>query len=439
MPDLLWVNANEEAQRQMAKPGHWVVATVEPRFGWPTVPQLVIHEGFEFILMPQNDATFRNSAIALEVNRPGLPLEEARKVIMRFCSVLSWAENAGLTILSWGAGDRPRPIGMPLNRVTTSFLDTRDVPHPNDEQERAALALYREGASLDNPFYAFLSLYKVISVLFPKGRERGMWISEALTRLDNEHAIRRRDELAAGGSDVGVYLRDEGRHAVAHAEARPYANPDDIDDHFRLTRDLPLLRNLAELAVEEKTLIRRPPTVRQEHLYELAGFKTILPADLIDALSHQQDTDLEELDLPDRLTLIARRGPSVCRLDDLGPIRVEVYGSTLCLLLQSGDKALTIRLGLDIAEERLRFDPLVDMAFQPDRNQAAGLRNEIRFREFQMGILLNGRLEVWEPEHFFLLGQTAAYVPLNMRVDYQAYERAIEELKVALADGESQR
>lgn len=56
-----------------------------------------------------------------------------------------------------------------------------------------------------------------------------------------------------------------------------------------------------------------------------------------------------------------------------------------------------------------------------------------------MGILLNGRLEVWEPEHFFLLGQTAAYVPLNMRVDYQAYEQAIEELKVALADGESQR
>ncbi|WP_166260594.1 methylamine utilization protein MauJ [Marinobacter salicampi] len=434
MSDLLWVNANEQAQRRIAEPGHWVVATVEPRFGWPTTPQMVVHEGLEFVLMPQNDPDCRNAAIAFEANRHGLAPEAARKVIMHFCSVLSWAESAGLTILAWGAGDRPRPIGMPLSRVTTSFLDTLEIPHPTDDQERAALALYREGVSLDNPFYAFLSLYKVISVLLSNGRTRGAWIGEALTRLDSEHAIRRREELLAAGLDVGLYLRDEGRNAVAHAEAQPYANPDDIDDHFRLTLDLPLLRNLAELAVEERTTVQRPRTVRQKHFYELEGFKSILPPGLISELAQRQEIDIEAIELPDRLTLLARRGPAVWRLDDLVPIGVEVDGGSLCLLLQSHDAALTIRVGLDVAEERLRFDPLMDMALRPNRHQAAGLRTEIAFRKFQMGILLNGRLEVWEPEHFALLGQTAPYLPQNIRVDYHAYERAIEELEVLLAD-----
>lgn len=439
MPDLLWVNANDEAERQQASPGDWVVATVEPRFGWPTRPQLVMYEGVGFLLMPQHDATFRNSAIALEVNRHGFSREAARKVIMRFCSSLSWSENAGLTILAWGAGDRPRPIGMPLHRVTTPFLETRDLPYPVDEQTRAALALYREGVSLDNPFYAFLSLYKVISVLWPNGRERGTWVAGALPRLDSEQAIRRREELAADGRDVGVYLRDEGRHAVAHAERQPYANPDNIDDHFRLSQDLPLLRNLAELAVEENTAIRRARTVRREHLHELAGFKTFLPKALIDALSNQEDVETEGIDLPDQLTLIARRGPEVQRLDGLVPTEAAVDGGSLCLRLQSEDSALTIQLRLEFAQERLQFDPLADMVCTPNRAHTEGLRAEIRFHEFRMALLLNGRLEVWEPAAFLLLGQTAEYIPRNLQVDYPAYEQAIGDLKQALANQEAPR
>lgn len=325
-----------------------------------------------------------------------------------------------------------------MNRVSTSFLDTRDLPYPTDDRERAALALFREGVSLDNPFYSFLGLYKVISVLVPRGRERGEWIAQGLISLDSEKSIRRRDELAASGEDVGVYLRDEGRNAVAHAEAEPYANPDDIDDHFRLTQDLPLLRNLAELVVEEKTGLRRPSTVRRQHKYCLSGFKTIFPPEFIAAMTRQQEPDINALELPNRLTLIARRDPSLWRLDHLVPQRIEAQNGVLALLLVTDDKALALRLELDFPSERLNFDPLVHMAFESNRNDAARLRLEIQALEFQMGILLNGCLEVWEPDQFFLLGQTSAYLPHNFRVNYDEYERIISELRASLAVLEGQ-
>lgn len=52
------------------------------------------------------------------------------------------------------------------------FLQVDHLPIVETDEDRAALALYREGISLNNPFYAFLSLYKTISVVFPNGKRR---------------------------------------------------------------------------------------------------------------------------------------------------------------------------------------------------------------------------------------------------------------------------
>ena len=59
------------------------------------------------------------------------------------------------------------------------------------------------------------------------------------------------------------------RNAIAHAEKEIFVNSGGVDDHFRLTQDIPLLRNLAVLAIEENSSIKRSQTIWHEHLYEL--------------------------------------------------------------------------------------------------------------------------------------------------------------------------
>ena len=67
-----------------------------------------------------------------------------------------------------GRGNLPRPIGVHRGKFVRRFFNGEHLPVAKTSQEKTAIAFYREGVSLDNPFYAFLSLYKVISVIHPK-------------------------------------------------------------------------------------------------------------------------------------------------------------------------------------------------------------------------------------------------------------------------------
>lgn len=391
------VDPFDEAERQVLQQGKWMVATVEPRIGWPTKRQAVTFGNREFLLLPQgSDATYM-TAIALRADRYGLSSEDARKEIMRFCSALSWQQEGGLSVIAWGGGNLPRPVGVSMGRAITDFLPADRLPVAKTDQERAGLALYREGISLDNPFYAFLSLYKVISVLFPNGKERGTWIADTLDRLDSRRAEERRDQLRAESRDVGLYLRDECRHAVAHAESTPYVNPDEIDDHFRFTQDLPLLRNLAELAIEERTEIRRPQTEWNEHLYELAGFKELFPADVVSTLAKSEGLpDGTTVELPDRYTIVARRGPEAVALSDMEPEIIGQVAGGLVMDFVNKDATIQIRTEIAFSDERLRFDPLQGIGFTPDRSNSQRIEHEIDVLKFSRCILSNGHIEVWD-------------------------------------------
>jgi len=171
---------------------------------------------------------------------------------MRFCSALCWAESAGIEIVTWSGGNLPRPIRMRKGKAVVDYLQADHLPYVVTTEDKATLALYREGISLDNPFYAFLSLYKTISVILPDSKQRAKWIEATLEELDDHLAKGRRDQLRTDGIDVSLYIRDEGRNAIAHAGRQPYVNPDETNDRFRLYQDVPLLKNLAELAIERQ-------------------------------------------------------------------------------------------------------------------------------------------------------------------------------------------
>ncbi|WP_292995611.1 methylamine utilization protein MauJ [Nitrosomonas sp.] len=310
------------------------------------------------------------------------------------------------------------------------------MPIPSTDEERAAIAFYREGISLDNPFYGFLSLFKVIGALLPNGKKREAWIADALDRLDDHRAKERREELRSQDTDVSAYLRDECRNAIAHAERNPYVNPDEVDDHFRLSKDLPLLRNLAELAIEENSSLKRSHTLWREHLYELAGFKELLSEEVIDKLTNSipipEGTIVE---IPDLYTVAARHGAEVYSFENMRPeITGQVEGG-MVLDLVSEDAAIRIRTVLSFADERLVFDPVHGVGFTPNRENKTYIRHELNVLHFSLCILSNGHLEIWDQEGEIMLGRSETCIPVNCFVNTEFYDSEFATLERLLDDG----
>lgn len=100
-----------------------------------------------------------------------------------------------------------------LNNAITEYFSNENLHVPQSDEARKALAYYREGLSLGNPFYSFLGFYKAFARSLPNGRERSTWIEQALRRMTAGDAISRRDELQAQGDNIAEYLATQGRHA----------------------------------------------------------------------------------------------------------------------------------------------------------------------------------------------------------------------------------
>jgi hypothetical protein len=276
------VNPFEEANRLATERGDWIVAAVETQVFWPGKKQVVFYDSKTFMLLPLGEPIPPHQvrqlpAIALRADAYGLTREQARREIMRFASALSWRERGKIEIVSWTGGNIPRSMGIMRNNTVTDYMSSEYLPTLKDETSATALAFYREGMSLDNPFYAFLSFYKAFTVAVPDGRTRGDWLSSKRVDIKDPDAKRRLEELESQGVDVSIYLYDKGRHAIAHADREPHVNSDSTDDHFRLSQDLPLMRNFAELAIEIQLGIKSISTIHREHLYELEGFRNLMP------------------------------------------------------------------------------------------------------------------------------------------------------------------
>lgn len=412
------VNQLDEAEYLTKENGLWVVAIITPKMAWTKHKQTFKFNKKNFILYPYNttDGKHPTAAIALNASKHHLKLEEARCEIMQLCSALSWTEGFGLSVLSWNSGDAPLTTYINNSEIFREFIDSEFLPSPSDMKAKCALALFREGISISNPFYSFLSLYKSISVLVPSGKNRGNWIKSALCQLDRHDAKKRHQQLLDKQIDVSTYLFQECRNAVAHAEQIPYANPDELEDHFRLSLDIALIRNLAELAIEEFTDIKRVNTLLNERHYEIDGFLRLIPEETMMILKGQQHEKHNiQIALPDRYHLIARKDHLsymfVCEL--CKPIHFEI--NALSLHFKTLDSMVLIKTTLSLSDNRLIFNPYSDIQIKRSDKQSIEEAN----RKAQLSvncILINGHIEIWDAENDIILGRTTPFMPINAYV-----------------------
>ena len=284
-----------------------------------------------------------------------------------------------------------------------------------------ALALFREALNVDSLHYRFLSYYKIINILHKAGKpdpKKGgpaqvTWINQTIPKLQDWEAQKRIKEIQPQISDVGVYLYESGRCAIAHAYGNPVADPDDPKDTMRLSQDLPLVKALAEYAIEYEFGIKPVSTIIREHLYELAGFHSLLGNEISTKLKNKSDVDLSTIPILPNFDLRATKYDRVVEFKSFSVKPFAVGDGCLVLEISSPDKLVIWRIILDFQNERLGFDPYQHSACFDDGSSKA-VQYALTNFEFKELLILNGRLEIWNSVTGKCLGKTDPYIPQNI-------------------------
>jgi hypothetical protein len=353
---------------------------------------------------------------------PGVtPAGQAWIQLRQFLSALAWIEGAGVRDEWTLTGDVPLKIyRRPLSQMVTHAFRTDFFPEHLQPKPRLALALYREGLTLEssNLAYAFLSYFKILNVRFKTPKEQIAWIDSALPQLSFSYEAQARvAQLRRERQDPPTYLYGSGRSAIAHAYADPIVDPENPDDIERLANDLPVVKALAEHCIEQEFGVPSYQSVRLAHRYELDGFRDLLGTELLARLrTHEPIAPVDVPALP-RLTLRVRDRAPLAALVDLAVTVHEVADGAIVLHLVSPDRRMHVILRLDFQKERLLFDPWGSVAVAPDDGSAEATRVRLDHLQLIWWLVLNGELEVWDRAKDRLLGRADPYLPVKVSTD----------------------
>ncbi len=385
----------------------WLVIGLETEIAWPTKDTHVDYRGWEIVLRPETESLAPTIAIPFESPRTR---EEALVVGREFLSALVWVEGRCLreTLVTGGGG--PTFVGKgPSVPMTDPNFKIEYLPEPPDNKTRLALALYREALNVNSVPYRFLGFYKIINMLHKGGPDQKLWINSTIVCLDNYEAKNRLAALQLTEPDIGQYLYVSGRCAVAHAFDDPIVDPDRSQDLQRLAADIPLMRALAEYAIEHEFKIRSVETIWREHIYELDGFRAILGADVVSQLKQRKPLANSLLSLPKTSIRLHDQQPFMA-FENLGAEVIAANDGRLLIQCISGDGLVKTGFALNFADERLEFDPAANTRVTDDGSNIA-MKYTADVCRFAREWLRNGELEVWDADEKTRLGRCRPFVP----------------------------
>lgn len=151
----------------------WCDVAVTPYFSWPNAPIGIPFEAKLIVLSPPTDKLACRASL-LDPNRT--TFEAGGTILSRFLSRLAWSTNSGIVELFHSGSNMPdRPGLLGQGTYARTPCGTVDPPYclylPTGLAPEAelALALYREGLSVNSIPFAFLSLFKIFNIRFAAG------------------------------------------------------------------------------------------------------------------------------------------------------------------------------------------------------------------------------------------------------------------------------
>ncbi len=233
---------------------NWLNVRVKGTASWPSKETTVIFGGHELLVKPAT----RDDDQSIHVNLQRISAVEALTLINRFLSVLSWCDDQPMEN---GYGLSGTSVPVAVGRESRSVGSSIAFPfYRNVESEpntRLALALCREGRTVNSIPFSFLSYFKILNIFWNGRNEIIEGLRATVPKITDVDAIARAKELQASIPDVPRYLYEPGRCAIAHAFADPLVDPDDVANLRRLSQDLEIVKAVAEHLIEEKMGVSR--------------------------------------------------------------------------------------------------------------------------------------------------------------------------------------
>lgn len=222
---------------------------VDNQVTWPKDEMLIEFDRYKLVLMPKTKENVQSVHIDLNANK--LTMVEARTVINRFLSLLTWCDDQYAILQDGWSGN---PVPVPVAKRDLAFTTThqwvfkRSIPL-SDEAQRA-LAIYREGRNAEQNFmisYAVLSYFKVLEVHYSDSKKLCSWIARTFPLIQknlSESFISDFLELC-GEEGLDQYLWKACRVAVAHVREKLPSDPDIAQELQRLNNAATIMRQLA--------------------------------------------------------------------------------------------------------------------------------------------------------------------------------------------------
>lgn len=233
--------------------GNWLNVGVSGTAIWPPKETTVKFAGHDLLLRPATPTSEQSIHIDLDA---GISEEDALTTINRFLSVLAWCDDQPIEN-KYGWSGNPVPVSVPKDSrqmgSSIAFPFFRELEA--EPKARLALALYREGITINSVPFAFLSYFKILNIFWEdkfrtqNGSRSNQLVEQiriAIPAVSESIARNRILDLKRAHVDVAQYLYESCRCAIAHAHTGTIADPDDMRDIRRLSADIWIIKAIAE-------------------------------------------------------------------------------------------------------------------------------------------------------------------------------------------------
>lgn len=222
---------------------------------WPKEPTRVEFGGRHLVLFPKTEENSHSISIDLQGER--IEAEDAKTLINRFLSVLSWCDDRH-AILREGWSGNPVPVPVPRRDMAFPTMMTwmfyRSLPE--DEELLNCLSYYREGLNAAEAGIAsqeVLSFFKVFESGFKHSDSRKIgqntreWIEEVFAEACKDVLPERLKRFDEDRQEKAVenYVYDNCRVAAAHASKNFASDADMSFETRRLSVAADIMRALA--------------------------------------------------------------------------------------------------------------------------------------------------------------------------------------------------
>jgi len=399
---------------------------IDTQIPWPAKEQVITFRGREFQLLPGSDTLSHMIRVKTET---GFTQVDADKLILELLSALAWAEQAEAVTTFGNWCTAPLNIGKgPMGMIGAGHFDY--LPDPPDPKAKLALALYREGLSVNMIPYQFLGFFKVINIIRDKGKDQKQWITDNLQYVTDKSALARIAAIQAKKSDVANYLYVSGRCAVAHAfDQTNIVNPDDPANLIRLSEDLPVIRELARVAVEREFGIKSERDFHREHLYELEGFRSLFGDALVARIKAGDEVPPGDVPIPNVLSLRLRDRDRIELFESMNATVAWVRKGCVRVRLESTCRRMEVFVGLYFGGESLVSEPLSDVQYHDDGTPDAAKMMLQWAQVHRWWYGGNGVIELWDATGKQLARSQHYMPPVNSRFPHDEFEKIEAELR----------